>query len=75
MDLTQSKLTKSEWMNVEIPVSDNEKVILKLINDGCEDVNIRINKNLSLFQMMKIEFSEENESHLFKEYFDCNERK
>lgn len=70
MDLTQSKLTKSEWMNVEIPVSDNEKVILKLINDGCEDVNIRINKNLSLFQMMKIEFSEENEAHLFKEYFE-----
>ena len=72
MDLTQSKLTKSEWMNVEIPVSDNEKVILKLINDGCEDVNIRINKNLSLFQMMKIEFSEENEAHLFKEYFEKN---
>ena len=70
MDLTQSKLTKSEWMNVEIPVSDNEKVILKLINDGCEDVNIRINKNLSLFQMMKIDFSEENEAHLFKEYFE-----
>lgn len=70
MDLTQSKLTKSEWMNVEIPVSDNEKAILKLINDGFHDVNIRINKNLSLFQMMKIEFSEENEAHLFKEYFE-----
>jgi hypothetical protein len=70
MDLTQSKLTKSEWTNVEIKVSENELIILELINHGFEDVNIRINKNLSLFQMMKIEFSEENECYLYKEYFE-----
>jgi hypothetical protein len=70
MDLTQSKLTKSEWINVEIKVGENELTILELINSGFEDINIRINKNLSLFQMMKIEFSEENECYLYKEYFE-----
>ena len=32
MDLiTQTKLGKSEWEMIEVPVSDYEKVILKLI--------------------------------------------
>ena len=70
MDLSQNKLTKSEWINVEIPVTDNEKLILKLINDGSQDVNIRMNNNLSLFQKMKIEYSEENEAQLFDIYFE-----
>ena len=29
MDLTQSKLTKSEWENIESPVSDAEKTVLQ----------------------------------------------
>ncbi len=45
MDLTQNKLTKSEWIHAEIPVSESEKPILQLINDGFEDVNIRIKIN------------------------------
>ena len=31
MDLTQQKLTKSEWDFLEVPVNQNEKKILKLI--------------------------------------------
>ena len=30
MDLTQTKLTKSEWNNTEVPVQDNEKFILSI---------------------------------------------
>ena len=70
MDLTQSKLTKVEWGNVEIPVSENEKIILKLIKDGYENINIRSNVNQSLFQSMKVEHSMENELFLYKKYFE-----
>jgi hypothetical protein len=41
MDLKQTKLTKTEWNNTEVPVSDDEKRVLKLIRDGFKDVNIK----------------------------------
>jgi hypothetical protein len=34
MDLQQTKLTKTEWNNTEIPVQEDEQFILKLIKDG-----------------------------------------
>ena len=43
MDLHQTKLTKREWEILEIPVSNKEKRILKLIQ-GCID-NIDFNDN------------------------------
>jgi hypothetical protein len=55
MDLTQTKLTKTEWNNVEIPVSEDEKRVIQLIKQGYEDVNIRSNINQSIFQLIKIE--------------------
>lgn len=70
MDLRQTKLTKTEWSNTEIPVSDQEKLILKMIIDGYRNVNIRINTNQSMFQIMKIEFTPENELFLYKKYFE-----
>ena len=44
MDLTQSKLTKSEWENIESPVSDAEKTVLQMIVSGYTDVNIHRNE-------------------------------
>ena len=41
MDLTQRKLNKSEWDSIEIPVSQSEQKILKLIIEGFNDVNIK----------------------------------
>lgn len=70
MDLTQTKLTKTEWNNVEIPVSDDEKRVLQLIKNGYEDVNIRLNINHSIFQVIKIEINSENELFLYKKYFE-----
>jgi len=70
MDLTQTKLTKTEWDNVEIPVSDDEKRVLQLIKQGYEDVNIRSNINQSIFQLIKIEINTENELFLYKKYFE-----
>ena len=70
MDLKQTKLTKSEWNNTEVSVGKEDKFILKVINDGYNDVNIKTNMNESLFQILKIEKIEENELYLFEKYFD-----
>uniref|UniRef100_A0A6C0B2D5 Uncharacterized protein n=1 Tax=viral metagenome TaxID=1070528 RepID=A0A6C0B2D5_9ZZZZ len=69
MDLTQTKLTKEEWENIEIPVSPEEKQILRLIIDGYTDVNIKSNENMSLFSFAKIEMTSENENFLYQKYF------
>ncbi len=60
MDISQVKLSKTEWANTEIPVSENEKTILNLIKDGFHNINIRYNSNLSLFQTLKIAVNSEN---------------
>ena len=70
MDLTQSKLTKIEWMNAEIPVTDSEKNILKLIIDVYHNINVRTNLNQSLFQHLKVDNTPENEVFLYKKYFE-----
>ena len=49
MDLGQNKLTKSEWETIEVPTTDDEKNILRLIINGYHDINIHNNKNLSLW--------------------------
>lgn len=70
MDLSQTKLSKSEWMNIETPVSEGEKSILQLIVDGASDINLKRNDTNSLFTYMKIEYSEDLELQLYKQYFE-----
>ena len=69
MDLSQTKLTKSEWMSVEIPVSDSEKRILHLILEGYACPDIRKNAHLSLLGYMKIEPSKEMDYYLYTTFF------
>ena len=68
MDITQSKLTKLEWESIEIPVSEEEKEILLLINNGFSDPNINYNKTPSLFTILKIDKSEYLDKFLFNYY-------
>ena len=70
MDLIQRKLTKSEWEGIEVPVSEDEQEILKLIKNGYGDINIRYNKNPSLIGYMKIDVTDIMETYLFQEYFE-----
>lgn len=70
MDLSQTKLSKSEWGSVEIPVSDSEKRVLSLIVDGYWNPDIRSNKHLSLFSFMKVEPNDELEYYLYKTHFE-----
>ena len=68
MNLTQTKLTKSEWDSIEIPVSSDETEILKMIVNGSSNVNIRYNNNESLFTFLKIEYSKSMEDYIFNKY-------
>ena len=70
MDLSQTKLTKAEWQSIETPVSDDEKKILVLIQDGYKNINIKYNEQLSLLSTMKMEYNIENEKFLFTKYFE-----
>jgi len=54
MDLTQTKLTKSEWDFLELPVSPKEKSILKLLFDSRKDINVSFNNSNSLLKFIKI---------------------
>jgi len=69
MDLNQSKLSKTEWNNTEVSVDDSEKFILSVVKNGFSDVKICENMNKSLFQIVKIEKSG-NEDYMFKKYFE-----
>ena len=69
MDLKQSKLTRTEWDSIEVPVSDSEKEILQLIMEGYQNINITKNKTTSLFSFTKIEHNPENEQYLYDKYF------
>jgi len=70
MDLKQNKLTKAEWDSIEIQVGVDEKKILKLIDNGYDNVNIRLNETLSLNSYINFPQTREMDYFLFKKYFD-----
>jgi hypothetical protein len=69
MDLSQNKLTKTEWNSIEVPVSEQEKAVLKLIDEGAMNVSIRVNQHLSMIQYLKLDKNNFNESYLYAKYF------
>jgi len=70
MDLTQDKLTRLEWNGIEIPVDEKEKPVLSLIQDGFTDIQIRRNNNKSMISLIKISYTPEIETFLYKKYFE-----
>ena len=54
MDLTQNKLTKSEWIGIELPVQDTELPILSLIKSGHSDTEHRNNINQQITMVLKL---------------------
>ena len=71
MDLTQAKLSKSEWLNIEVPFPEKEKAILKLIIDGYNDRNAFINETRSIHRVMKLENDIIGlDEYVYTEYFE-----
>jgi hypothetical protein len=68
MDLNQRKLNKSEWESIEIPVSESELNILKLIQAGYHNVDIRMNYSNTLLSFLKVEYSEKMEDYIYNRY-------
>ena len=68
MDLSQRKLTKQEWEGIEVPVSPQEKLVLKMIREGFTNINIRDNRNQSLQTFAKLEKSDAMEYHIFTKH-------
>jgi hypothetical protein len=69
MDLKQRKLSKSEWESIEIPVSNTENEILRLITNGFSNVNLKVNKTDSIFTHLKIEYTPQIEEFLYIKFF------
>ena len=68
MDLQQNKLTKSEWESIEIPSTQEEKSILKLIIKGFHDVNMKENDTLSILSFLKLGDTELIKNYIFMKY-------
>ena len=68
MNLDQTKLSRSEWDSIEIPVSPEELGIIKMIKNGYDDVNIRYNDALSLAGYLKVNVTDAMEYHLYEAY-------
>ena len=67
--LYQTKLTKQEWNSIEKPVSEYEKEILKLIRDGYNNINLRVNNTLTMFSFTKLECTPEIEHFVYEKFF------
>ena len=67
--LYQTKLTKQEWNSIEKPVSENEKEILKLIRDGYNNINLRVNNTQTMFSFTKLERTPEIEHFVYEKFF------
>ena len=68
MSLYQRKLTKIEWENMEIPVNNNEKEILKLIKSGYNDVDINISNVVTIAGYMKVLYTKEIINYIYITY-------
>jgi len=69
MDLTQTKLTKSEWDFLELPVSKKEQSILRLLFDSRKDIEVSFNNSNSLLRYVKIS---NDKMEPFHYYVYCN---
>lgn len=67
--LNQTKLSRSEWESIEIPVPESEKQILSMIQDGYSKVDILINYSNNMISFTKMQPTPEIHAFLFDTYF------
>ena len=68
MDLIQRKLNRDEWNGIEIPITDREKNILKLITDGFHNVQIKYNNNITIIDFLKTISSDDMHNYIYETY-------
>lgn len=67
--LAQTKLTKSEWDSLEVPVPPSEKVVLELIRDGYENPKCVTNPTQNMMQFSKLPSNEGMHYYVYSKYF------
>lgn len=72
MNLTQQKLTKSEWEFLELPINKREKYILKFIHKGYRETSLTENPNNSLISYLKINVEDYEDFHkyFYNKYYE-----
>ena len=68
--IIQGRLTKSEWNNMEIPVSPDELTVIQLIRDSYHNVQLKLNHNSSMVGILKISPSPEMHAYLYQKHFE-----
>ena len=69
MDLNQEKLTKTEWESTEIPISEDEKEIMRLIMTGYHDINHIYNKKKSMLNYLSLQPNINLMEHIYNAYY------
>jgi hypothetical protein len=68
--IVQGRLTKSEWNNMEIPVSPDELTVIQLIRDSYHNVQLKMNHHSSMIGILKITPSPEMHAYLYQKHFE-----
>lgn len=73
MDLTQRKLSRMEWESIEVPVSESEQEVLRLLQRGFVEPTYRYNRHVSLASHLKMVTSDgvskTMEDYLYNRFF------
>jgi hypothetical protein len=69
MNFNQTKLTRSEWNSIEIPLNEDEIHILKFICKGYDNVNLVENDLPTIQQQLKMTYTNEIENYIYIKYF------
>ena len=68
--IIQGRLTKSEWNNMEIPVSQDELTVIQLIRNSYHNVQLKLNYHSSIIGILKITPSPEMHAYLYQKHFE-----
>lgn len=71
MDFVQTKLSKSEWETLEIPLPEEEQTILSMIYNAYNNTNYSYNSHQSMMSVMKLQDDDKHTimNSLFHTYF------
>lgn len=70
MDLTQTKLTKQEWQNIESPININLKKIVNIIREGYNDIDISETNTLTLLNYLKVCNTDTIDKYIYITYLE-----
>lgn len=68
MDLTQRRLTRGEWESIEVPSTNEEKRVGRLLLEGAKNPTVRRNRAISLASYLQIDRTPATSAHFWTAY-------